>query len=1264
VIPALVYAVLLLLGAETAAAAPIWVAGGDDVATVCKAACTNAGATCAADGDCSGCTTGCTARDTFLAIEGLGGGANTDDLALTGGASSPWPHVHRANNGGSDSSYWAYDVNPESGETAYLRPALSATLVNDLTVGMSINVPSPPSGARIILELREDDGVGGTQQGAYVELNTDRTVSVRYRGGTLVGSSTEKFQDGTCADDTNGTNANFRQECNTSGTPAVCTSPQVCACSATTGAGCYWSGIELRESVTSGTVVTIDLWIDGRLTVASGALTVTGAQQLKPEQTRFGAAGTEARALQIYLDDLVIDPSTRAGYGYVLTAHPTTDASSSSVLQWSKDACGAGAHIVCVNDWASGGVYDEGSGGGSGSDRLTTGAGTNKREQFADSTTVSVRSDETITAVAYVLAGATSANTGTREVAGHIRNSCLSGTCVDIGVADVVFTLAQNQLPYLWTEGVFPQAPAAFGIGKWTNTNVAHLGVALRTTTNNTQNSRLAALLYYIRAQKSDEPIGITGGDHNKGTDDGLVSIYTIGDSTNGDTLSSACPASSTNAGIGCTQHDYCSWDNVTKDKPTGGCAGVDDACRTCTGRRSQTASLAGYACDATSGGSYNCACPSGNCTGQCSASFCLNNANAPCVQDADCALGTCDTTATCVESCPGADCPTRAAWGSHLVGRIGADVIARCPAGGETTSQLAANRWSAILDGKHRSCRIEAVGPGITTQCSCATDYDCGLCDNYTALGCSSDAGCFGGHCTTGTCSSGVCTTGAGQRIACKDASTDCALYQYCTMPPPDTLVVLEGYNDDAMSLVAPTCGGTNGAVASSPGGPCDYCPDTLCLTNSDCAAISADSVCAGHEVDRGTAYGCSTDLARDGVVHPCSSWQPACASNLFCPSNQPCSESNLADYLSLGTCTCTVLCPDDALFACRSSACRRKCGRCSNDSTRVCGADINCGGGTCQSTDSDCGPGGDCASDAPFVCKGRCTCPSNARTCSTNADCTTPTVNGIAGAGYCSGGHCACTGISTHRCDATCPASYREYYRAVPHNHMAQVYHSMEAVVSALAETDGRPRLVVSTVPWSNTGFGLCSYAVEGFSGDPLGYQVKGNVHLRSEFPFLIDSAKALSIYPLDVVHTDVHHFNALGGFLIGGVAVAQGLKTFGTCVTADPRLGLPIPQNYCRNGDNSQTSTVCTSSAECTASQSCQPRPCTCVCRTTAECRNWYGTGHTCVSGICKKSGTDSCTSIFGAGYACDTASAHCLNGATDACPASGDSCNGTP
>jgi hypothetical protein len=124
-----------------------------------------------------------------------------------------------------------------------------------------------------------------------------------------------------------------------------------------------------------------------------------------------------------------------------------------------------------------------------------------------------------------------------------------------------------------------------------------------------------------------------------------------------------------------------------------------------------------------------------------------------------------------------------------------------------------------------------------------------------------------------------------------------------------------------------------------------------------------------------------------------------------------------------------------------------------------------------------------------------------------------------------------------------------------------------------------------------------------------------------------------------------------------------------------------GLPAPQRYCRSATGAWTGfadagVTCASSETCTAAgATCQIRPCTCACTRTSECKAWYGDASACLDAsngacdggeacTCKGAAnpyTDACTTAFGAGYACDAASAKCLNSGADACPATGDGCN---
>jgi hypothetical protein len=216
----------------------------------------------------------------------------------------------------------------------------------------------------------------------------------------------------------------------------------------------------------------------------------------------------------------------------------------------------------------------------------------------------------------------------------------------------------------------FPVADAPpTNVGAWSIPQLATLGTIWKAAVVSGGNAaRWCAAGAVVQVKRQDGEVVRNLKDHNVGTDDGRIMVQAQGDSTGAGTGASTCQGGTTPT-IPCNQETYCSWDLPNKSTPGGGCAQATD-CQTCTLRRLEYNSGAGYHCSADADCNLGATCTSGsgNCgdgSGTCSGSTADNVVTCGC--NADCNLGVCASTATCEDSCPDAagnpgTCPSRLA--------------------------------------------------------------------------------------------------------------------------------------------------------------------------------------------------------------------------------------------------------------------------------------------------------------------------------------------------------------------------------------------------------------------------------------------------------------------------------------------------------------------------------------------------------------------------------------------------------------------------
>lgn len=931
--------------------------------------------------------------DSWEFTETLSGGAADADIGLQ------TTTVHDDANGGSSSSRKALQVTVTSGEGASYAFSTDFAADDSITMALSANLATAPSsGERAIAGFLE----GASDPGCFLTVNASRQLTLYY-GSTATTWGTTTTSGGALK--TGACSSNPNLPCTTGTVSSDCPASDTCT-------KVYWAGLELTQVISSSTAVLCELRQDGLL-VFTGVKTISGGGVARVVNVGIGAPtyGSATANATLYLDDLVVDDSgSRAGFGYVATKYPATAGATTS---WGTETCkpnGGTFPVQCINDYNESADSYAYYVANDQEDNVKT-SNSGKVEEFSETTpSLTLRTGETATAVEVLTAGRTNTTNATRQLqsailvcppaacqdtggdtcgagevctcanAGADGLSCTadSGCCVrSAGPVVTITTASQVTSPKLWTRYLAKTSPVSGT--SWTEV-VNTLGLRFQSGPSETQSTRVGAAWLYVRVQKPDTAEAITLLDHNKGTDDGIISIATVGDSTNAGTLTAQCQGG-TSPGANCSQPTYCSWDATERDKPSGGCGGDNTACRTCTARRSAFNSGAGYACTA------NADCNLGTCTtsgcdnglGHC----CTGDPAVSCSVTADCDLGNgdgvanagdCDTTATCVDSCPGGGtCPTgRVGWAGQLATTVGADVILRCGLGSEDTGQMVVNRFSRILDGKGENASLFGQVSGCvalqgTGKCTCASDADCG----------GGASSCAAGLCTSGTISQAKCT-----------AQTACATGKLCQFAPPDYIVTLEGYNDHLSTTLFETGGsvyhdpqcstpaaiaGTSSvqppkwcpAIVASPSGY--QCGQTACVDASVCGEgecmgrmVAADAPCVE------TLFGFACTMENRG-----------CGSDLDCSYGQTCDgESPASPETPIGICRCAsdAQCPGTASCVGPSGKklCRRKC--------------------TTATQAADCGAQSVCdeTTYSPAkVCKGRCNCPCQAISCTRDDQC-----------------------------------------------------------------------------------------------------------------------------------------------------------------------------------------------------------------------------------------------------------------------------------
>lgn len=943
---------------------------------------------------------------------------------------------HGTASGGSDTSkYSVLTTRPSNGANNYI--ALPSGVVSGLQASVLAHVHvatgEQPTSRAVIRTLDEDSA---TDPGCALVLHEDRTLSLIYLGETA----------GSCTDETGDTGTHLcvggqlRSWWGTTGglagtlTAFACAGtgaqqPQIpCTSSADcpNGAACdvpYWPGLTLSQTISGNAVATCSLRINGALWF-DGSKTLSGTPvgaALTGARFGFLPHGDQTGTGTIRFDSLAVAlGSDNAGYGLVARMVPSDDGAQQ---QWNIVNCRSATDAFsCVNDYDQSGQsfrYD--------TDADTTKAvlriaRSGKIQEFSAFTAVGALG--TAEAVEVVFVGRTGTSSGQQLRATPLV--CPSGSACTAGppspVVDIFSspgTAIRVLHRYLLTNS------PVLGTTKWPLDNVNNYGLRFDSAaTTFGRDIYLGAVLAYVYVRKSDQREGITLRDHNKGADDGQVCVWGYGDSTLKGSQESFCAAGSTNAGAACTINRYCSYDPFSQDDP---CT-ANHQCHVCSGNVAVPCNPE----NAPTGDDALCdlrPCTSGRCAG---------NTAFTCATDADCNFGTCDESATCVESCPGGFCANeRFGWMVGLDALVPTDCLVQCGQGGDDYGAFLKERFPGILDGlANGTTQCEALrGSGA---CTCGTsDAACNACAGNPAIPCTTDTDCtaVGGPCLNspaGSCVGGVCVAGQPQRLACTSGS-DCSVFTSCQLPKPDYLLGFL-YNDvqpyplgsfyqkplaGFMGATDPECETVASAASEGAGtGPVHHCPqlgtgayaqpETACDADSDCASLSPKSVCLGR--CRSSSDNSCLGAGLCGSVG-CTVGETLCHRSSDCTRGKTCSiESEAPGTTFGGRCLCTSDSQCEPGYACvgdvGSKVCRKTC--------------------TVATETTDCGATNTC-DPTTLVCHGRCTVPASAIACTGDADCgrgggvSVGLKRGGLGdlflRGTCNrdAGRCTCTGLAT---------------------------------------------------------------------------------------------------------------------------------------------------------------------------------------------------------------------------------------------------------
>lgn len=1143
--------------------------------------------------------------------------------------------VHNQNNGGSSTSQWGKLYEPATTLTRFDTVPVSPRELL-LCASIALHVDSIPAAADVLVF----QDTTGSQAGCGVRLNTDRTFTPWYRSAatTSWAATAQRAEINHCSGDP-------LIEC-TTGTDCpsgTCTS---CASNMATGTGCYFAGLEMCESVQGG-VATCELRLDGAVVAKNS--TVPAIAPVGVGEVQFGIVAKAATSSpRIQIDDVVINDGARAGFGYVEKLAPD---GSDGARTWSKNSCGGTGpqHYPCLDRFqTTPWEYHAAS-------FLSVSSGDQQEAMTSMTPLSALPTGAKVDAVETLIFGrSVNTSAATREITVHTLRCPTGISCVVADTSPLIVVAATTNerllgrriaLKSVTPDGATPET--------WSAANAAQLGFRMTTSAASTGGIRVVEALQYVFVRRQDAGTPITIADRNIGVNDGIKVFASSGDSLNGATASAVCSGGS-NDGEYCTSGvtHYCSWDSIDRDEPN--CLGINANCQVCTGRRSENGG-SGYICTA------DAQCPVSGATCNTGTGLCSANTAVPCAIDADCNNlgGSCETTATCVEACPGGSCPGHGGWGANVQGLIAADIILVCSVGGETSQYNVSNRLLITMQGEDGYCSaIQGTG-----QCGCTSGADC----------------------DSGTCTSGRCVGGADgacqDNLGCKTCTLDshCGTGAYCRegrcacrFPPVDALAMLEGVND-TLEVPAAECNEVDAVRAPlyDNGGLCDACASTPCINDTTCtSAIGQGSWCAGYNATVGPDDPCvanSTGVQCTAAITPCRV-------SSDCPAglSQTCSVNLPTAVGKPGRCQCAAdgNCP--AGYTCEGSICR-------ND---------------CTTADSQCVTQGtpftgvcDTAADA---CKGRCTCPCEATPCTTAADCEIRTgiVNPLGptwtNRGECVAGRCRGCGFALCVNDPSTAYTRSQTIPQAMSRHFGLQYQTAQAAADLFGGSDGGPLIIAGMHPRyygnKDEGCGPFTWA------HPVILE-SGNWWVRNNMPYVFDLGPAFDRRPVQTTYTAIVHFQDPANILAGEI-LAERVNALNTCAAgmcllpgqevgpacgadadctggATCYLAQATPSRYCRNANGTWDASAdpCSATDPCTAPETCELRPCRCTCTTTKDCQDWFGASAACTGSPlrCTIAAADACTTVYGASYTCDTTSKKCeTTGNADICTATLDVC----
>lgn len=1098
----------------------------------------------------------------------LAGGATDADIKAAQCANNSY-RCRLDTNSGASSSRFAGALDLASGESAYWsRPTLLTMSTTQGTLAAAFHVASGggAAGSREIMRWEM-----GSTKGCNARLNSDETITL-YWQDTSQGTTESVLTVNACSD-------NPLRGCTTG---ADCVSGTCSTCSASTGAGCFWPTVELvqiNNPSATGDRVSCQLWVNGAAEVLADGISVASGVLSNLTNWKVGGVGTESQTMTLTVDDVVVTDDIRAGTSYLHWMTAAAGVLSGAI----ENACGSGSLVEkCVGDWGQSALNYRNFGTGT-DDTIRTATATRgfyvtRFCHIASSTCqplISLPAKATIPAVATPFIGRT--GTGANWTTRTAVALCSSGSAACESLS-APFDLAHGEstTPILTGFPIVGQQPG--GGGPWTVTALETLGaqwIAQVVSGGNT--ARAAASGAVVQIKRDDSIVVKNLNDHNIGTEDGSVTVMFFGDSTACGTGVATCPAGA-DAGSICNQQTHCSWDDVNKSKPVGGCTS-DSQCRSCTNRATEFNGGAGY----LPGGA---ACTSdAQCDlGTCTSGTCTGDADVTCAVNDDCKLGACRSTATCADSCrdDGAtviSCPVRSGWPAYVA--TSADQQVNCCQDATTTAF--SNTWTT--EALYGRCTPGDLVSGPTGRCECSTNAECGTtatctktgglgrCRDHLDVACTVDGDCPGvllgelclGECTASDIGRATCT---GWKVKGSSPVTyQCASSaRRCVFGRMDYEVNGYGLND-LSAYHNPTC-----ALPYTSGEFCDQCTETQCTNHASCSGVYATSRCLGERTTA-TTTGCLR--SRPGAV--CTTNTDVCASNTECVGLG-------------GTCTgYTGGAEKDGLCTCTGGPGQGTC-----DTGFVCGADNLCRK-SCT-VNGDCGTGGTCTSN---VCHGQCTCPCEVTACSTDADCPLYTISSFVKPsfpvrGTCTAGRCAQCGPSN--C-AGSPATHawRESYWQPQAEWQGRVMRTVKGIIdaAATAAADATPPLLIPVAyPRVVSAERVCH---QGGWNPAFTLNRRTARQYATEYTHSIDPQPFMDNYAWTDLYVDYVHPGALGAQVWGG-AVQTYMQTLNSCRTGTGQAS--VIAKYCQNLDGTWHSpdTTCTTNANCTGSDICVQRKCT--------------------------------------------------------------------